>query len=128
MGRLGADAYPNVISGLVDSSPRRAGGDPPPATASTSVNKAFDTQEDLEDRREHCAPAARVLVSLGGGPGQQVRIDNGDQVALYTVSELLHETTDSVVRMGPGGRQRLTSDGKLEGVLDTKVVDADLSG
>ena len=57
-----------------------------------------------------------------------MRIHNGDQVALYTVSELLHETTDSVVRMGPGGRQRLKSDGAFEGVLDTKVVDADLSG
>ena len=97
------------------------------ATASTSVKKAFDTQEDLKHRREHCAPAARVLMSLGGGPGQQVRIHNGDEVALYTVSELLHETTDSVVRMGPGGRQRLKSDGEFEGVLDSKVVDADLS-
>jgi len=97
------------------------------ATTSTSVKRAFDTQEDLKDRREHCAPAARVLVSLGGGPGQQVRIHNGDEVALYTVSELLHETTDSVVRMGPGGRQRLKSNGEFEGVLDTKVVDPDLS-
>ena len=85
------------------------------ATASTSVKKAFDTQEDLKDRREHCAPAATVLVSLGGGPGQQVRIHNGDEVALYTVSELLHETTDSVVRMGPGGRQRLKSDERVRG-------------
>jgi phage replication-related protein YjqB (UPF0714/DUF867 family) len=43
------------------------------------------------------------------------------------VSELLHETTDSVVRMGLGGRQRLASEEEFEGVLDTKVVDPDLS-
>lgn len=98
------------------------------ATATTSVKQAFDTQEDLQHRREHCAPAASVLLSLGGGPGQQVRIHHGDEVALYTVSELLHETTDSVVRMGLGGRKRLKSDDGFEGgVLDTKVVDADLS-
>src|SRR5262245_61366451 len=98
------------------------------ATATTSVKQAFDTQEDLKDRREHCAPAANLLLSLGGGPGQQVRVHHGDEVALYTVSELLHETTDPVVRMGPGGRRRLKSvDGFDGGVLDTKVVDADLN-
>ena len=77
------------------------------ATATTSVKKAFDTQADLKDHREHCAPAARVLAALGSGPGQQVRIHRNGEFALYTVSELLHETTDSVVRMGLGGRQRL---------------------
>ena len=96
------------------------------ATATTSVKKAFDTQADLKDRREHCAPAARALASLDSGPGQQVRIHRNGEFALYTVSELLHETTDSVVRMGLGGRQRLQSDGEFEGVLDTKVVDPDL--
>ena len=78
------------------------------ATAKTSVKKAFATQTDLQDHREHCAPAASVLASLGSGPGQQVRIHRDDEFALYTVSELLHETTDSVVRMGLGGRQRLS--------------------
>jgi phage replication-related protein YjqB (UPF0714/DUF867 family) len=96
-------------------------------TATTSVKKALDTQEDLKDRREHCAPAARALASLDSGPRQQVRIHRDDEFALYTVSELLHETTDSVVRMGLGGRQRLRSDEEFEGVLDTKVVDPDLS-
>jgi phage replication-related protein YjqB (UPF0714/DUF867 family) len=101
------------------------------ATATTSVKKAFETQEDLKGRREHCAPAASVLVSLGSGLGQQVRIHRDGEFALYTVSELLHGTTDSVVRMGLGGRQRLRSEEKFEeefeGVLDTKVVDLDLS-
>ena len=97
------------------------------ATAATSVKKAFDTQEDLKDHREHCAPAARVLVSLDSGPGQQVRIHHNGEFALYTVSELLHETTDSVVRMGLGGRQRLGEEGEFEGDLDTKVVDPDLN-
>ena len=97
------------------------------ATATTSVKKAFATQDDLKDRREHCAPAARALESLGGGLHQQVRIHRNGEFALYTVSELLHETTDSVVRMGLGGRQRLQSEAEFEGVLDTKVVDPDLS-
>ena len=81
------------------------------ATATTSVKKAIDTQKDLQDHREHCAPAARALAALGSGLGQQVRVHHDDEFALYTVSELLHETSDPVVRMGPGGRQRLQSDG-----------------
>ena len=97
------------------------------ATATTSVKKAFDTQTDLKDHREHCASAARVLASLGSGLRQQVRIHRNGEFALYTVSELLHETTDSVVRMGLGGRQRLQSEAEFEGVMDTKVVDSDLS-
>ena len=96
------------------------------ATTKTSIKKAFDTQSDVKNRREHCAPAAGALAALGSGPGRQVRIHRNDEFALYTVSELLHETTDSVVRMGPGGRQRLHFDEEFEGVLDTKVVDADL--
>jgi hypothetical protein len=97
------------------------------ATATTSVKKALDTQADLRDHREHCAPAARALASLDSGPRQQVRIHRNGEFALYTVSELLHETTDSVVRMGLGGRQRLQAEEEFEGVLDTKVVDPDLS-
>jgi phage replication-related protein YjqB (UPF0714/DUF867 family) len=96
------------------------------ATATTSVKKAFDTQADLKGRREHCAPAARVLASLDSGPGRQVRIHYDGEFALYTVSELLHETTDPVVRMGLGGRKRLGEEGEFDGVLDTKVVDPDL--
>jgi phage replication-related protein YjqB (UPF0714/DUF867 family) len=97
------------------------------ATATTSVKKAFDTQADLKGHREHCAPAATVLASLDSGPRQQVRIHRNGEFALYTVSELLHETTDSIVRMGLGGRQRLQADGEFGGVLDTKVVDPDLN-
>jgi phage replication-related protein YjqB (UPF0714/DUF867 family) len=97
------------------------------ATATTSVEKAFDTQADLKERREHCAPAARLLASLDSGLGRQVRIHHDGEFALYTVSELLHETTDSVVRMGLGGRRRLQEEEEFEGVLDTKVVDPDLS-
>lgn len=97
------------------------------ATARSSVKKAFDTQADLKGHREHCAPAARVLASLDSGPRRQVRIHNNGEFALYTVSELLHETTDSVVRMGLGGRQRLGEEEEFEGVLDTKVVDPHLN-
>ena len=97
------------------------------ATATTSVKKAFRTQADLKGHREHCAPAARVLASLDSEPGRQVRIHRNSEFALYTVSELLHETTDSVVRMGFGGRQRLGAEEEFEGVLDTKVVDPDLN-
>jgi phage replication-related protein YjqB (UPF0714/DUF867 family) len=97
------------------------------ATAQTSVKKAFDTQADLQGHREHCAPAARTLASLDSGPRRQVRIHRDGELALYTVSELLHETTDPVVRMGLGGRQRLQAEGEFEGVLDTKVVDPELN-
>jgi phage replication-related protein YjqB (UPF0714/DUF867 family) len=96
------------------------------ATTTTFVRRALDTQVDLKGRREHCAPAARVLVSLGGDLGQQVRVRRNDEFALYTVSELLHETADAVVRMGLGGRRRLLSDEEFEGTLDTKVVDPQL--
>jgi phage replication-related protein YjqB (UPF0714/DUF867 family) len=97
------------------------------ATARASVKSTIETQHDLRDRREHCSPAARVLASLDGGLRQQVRIHRNDEFALYTVSELLHETTDTVVRMGLGGRRRLQTDDEFDGVLDTKVVDLDLS-
>jgi phage replication-related protein YjqB (UPF0714/DUF867 family) len=97
------------------------------ATATTTVKKAFDTQTDLKERREHCAPGAQALASVGSGPGRQVRIHGNGDFALYTVSELLHETTESVVRMGLGGRRRLQAEEEFEGVLDSKVVDPDLS-
>jgi len=97
------------------------------ATATTTVKKAFATQVDLKDHREHCSPAAKALASLDRGHREQVRIHRDGEFALYTVSEVLHETTDSVVRMGLGGRQRLQSEDEFEGVLDTKVVDPDLS-
>ena len=92
------------------------GGRPAMATTKTSIKKAFDTQEDLKNRREHCAPAAGVLASLGSGPGQQVRIHRNDEFALYTVSELLHETTD--VGRAHGSRRppaARTSDGGVRG-------------
>jgi phage replication-related protein YjqB (UPF0714/DUF867 family) len=55
-----------------------------------------------------------------------VRIRRNDEVALYTVTELLHETPDAIVRMGSGGRRRLRSEDGFDGVLDSKVTDADL--
>jgi hypothetical protein len=59
------------------------------ATARTSVMRAFDTQADLKDHREHCAPAARTLVSprqraspAGEDPSQRrVRALHGERVA-----------------------------------------------
>ena len=97
------------------------------ATAQVSVKKSIETQADLQDRREHCAPAARLLAALDGGLGRQVRIHHDEEFALFTVSELLHETTDPVVRLGLGGRRRLQTDDGFDGVLDTKVVDQELS-
>jgi len=96
------------------------------ATTTTFVRKALDTQDDLKGHQEHWEPAARVFVSLGGELGQQVRIHRHGEFALYTVSELLHETADAVVRIGLGGRRRLLSEEEFEGVLDTKVVDQEL--
>ena len=70
------------------------------ATTPVMVKKAFDTQDELKRHREHCAPAARPLVSLDRAKGQQIRIHRDSDFALYTISELLHETTDAVVRIG----------------------------
>src|SRR5262245_50962785 len=98
------------------------------ATATTSVKRAFDTQADLKGRREHCAPAARLLASLGSAPGRQVRIHRDGEFALYTVSELLHETTDSVVRMGPGGRLWLGVGEGVAGVRAARVCGAERDG
>jgi phage replication-related protein YjqB (UPF0714/DUF867 family) len=96
------------------------------ATAPVSVEQALDTQDDLNSRREHCAAAARLLASVDGALGRQVRIRGDGEVALYTVSELLHETSAAVVRMGPGGRQRLRPHDEVDFVVDTKVVDPEL--
>ena len=95
-------------------------------TAPLSVKRELDTQDDLRNRREHCAVAARLLASVDSALGRQVRIRRGDEVALYTVSEVLHETPDAVVRMGAGGLRRLRSEGEFDAVVDTQVVDPTL--
>ena len=101
------------------------------ATATTSVKKAFDTQDGSQGPPRALRPGgAACSRPSAAGPGQQVRIHHDDEFALYTVSELLHETTDSVVRMGLAGRRRVQPDEEpdeeFDGVLDTKVVDPDL--
>ena len=80
------------------------------ATTTTSVKKAFDTQDDLKSRREHCAVAARTLASLDRVRGQQVRVHHDAEYALYTVSELLHETTS--VRRAHGAARAPAASGR----------------
>ncbi len=96
------------------------------ATATTSVKKAFDTQDDLKSRREHCAVAARTLASLDRVRGQQVRVHHDAEFALYTVSELLHETTDSACAWACPGASASGPAGEFDGILDTKIIDPDL--
>ena len=102
------------------------GGDPPwpqqrrPSRRRSPPRRTSRTTASTAPRRRACSrPSA-------AGRASRCRIHRNGEFALYTVSELLHETTDSVVRMGPGGRQRLQSEEEFEGVLDTKVVDPDL--
>ena len=37
------------------------------ATTKTSIKKAFDTQSDVKNRREHCAPAVERSRPLAAG-------------------------------------------------------------
>jgi phage replication-related protein YjqB (UPF0714/DUF867 family) len=100
------------------------------ATASTSVKRAHDSQDDLKKRREHCSADARLLQAIGSDLRHQVRVhcvvDGREELALYTVSELLDETPDDIVRMGLVGRKRLRTEDEVQGVVDSKVVDSQL--
>jgi phage replication-related protein YjqB (UPF0714/DUF867 family) len=99
-------------------------------TASTSVKRAHRAQDDLQKRREHCSADADLLQAIGSDLHHQVRVhcvvDGREEFALYTVSELQDETPDDIVRMGLVGRKRLRTEDEVQGVLDSKVVDAQL--
>lgn len=93
------------------------------AVAEVSVKRALDSQEDLKDRREHCSADARALAASRVEVGHQARVwRNGDEYALYTVSEARDEQRQDVVRMGLAGRRRLATSDEFDGRFDAQVV------
>jgi phage replication-related protein YjqB (UPF0714/DUF867 family) len=104
------------------------------ATRDGTVKKSRAEQKDLQKDKEHCSADANALDALGITVCQQVRVkrDNG-KYALYTVSELRHETTDDddVVRMGLTGRKRLLkhdeADDDFPAEFDSQVVNLTMS-
>jgi phage replication-related protein YjqB (UPF0714/DUF867 family) len=87
-----------------------------------SIRKTLPSQEDLRRRREHCSADPRKLLEIGSDLGYQVRIMGSvDDHVLYTVSEVVDEDPDGIVRMGQSGRERLGTAGEFEGVIDSQV-------
>jgi phage replication-related protein YjqB (UPF0714/DUF867 family) len=99
------------------------------ATREAEIRRAqLPEQRDLTKRREHCSAAPELLVAIGVAVRQQVRIiRTPDEYALYTVSEVRPEPDDNVVRMGPGGRERLGMEEGFGGEIDSQVPRPDLS-
>src|SRR5215208_4233676 len=78
------------------------------ASYAVTVKKALSSQEDLIGHAEHCSADPEKLRAVGRACGQQARIQrSSSQYAVYTVSEVCHESPDTIVRMGASGRQRL---------------------
>jgi phage replication-related protein YjqB (UPF0714/DUF867 family) len=97
------------------------------ATRAVRVRKS-QNQEDLKTHREHCSADAHALSALGIIVCQQVRVKRSDSAyALYTVSEVRHEDTEEVVRMGLEGRLRLGIDDVFDAEFDSQVVDPTMS-
>ena len=97
-----------------------------------SVRRALSPeQQDLIDHAEHCSADPDRLAAAGAGLGHQVRVARDDtDVALYTVSEVRHETPDVVIRMGRKGRERLDPpDGsdEFDGTVDTVATRSELT-
>ena len=98
------------------------------ATFPIRVRKSLQSQEDLQDHREHCSADARALAAVGITKRQQVRVKrNAELYALYTVSEVPNEDADNVVRMGPEGRRRLDSEEGFDAEFDSQVVHPTMS-
>jgi phage replication-related protein YjqB (UPF0714/DUF867 family) len=104
------------------------------ATRAVQVTKSLlDTQKDLQNHKEHCSADAHALDALGITVCQQVRVKRSDtgMYALYTVSEVRHEDTDDVVRMGLAGRKRLLmpneADLDFDAEFDSQVVNTTVS-
>ena len=97
------------------------------ATYAASIVKARSCQTDLLDHAEQCSVDPHKLATIGCAVGQQVRVRrNATQVGLYTVSEILTESPDSVVRMGLAGRRRLDCDAEFGAEVDAQATRSDL--
>ena len=98
------------------------------ATYDAAITQALDAQEDLNDHPEHCSADPVRLATVGRARGQQVRIyRDATSSASTPSSEVRPETDDTVVRMGPSGRERLGTDTEFPGVLDSRVPRSRLS-
>jgi phage replication-related protein YjqB (UPF0714/DUF867 family) len=87
-----------------------------------SIRKSLASQEDLRTHGEHCSVDPRRLLEIGASLGCQVRVMGSvDDHVLYTVSEVVDEDPDRVVRMGQVGRERLGTAEEQEGVIDSQV-------
>jgi phage replication-related protein YjqB (UPF0714/DUF867 family) len=87
-----------------------------------SIRRTLPSQDDLRTHREHCSVDPRKLLQIGSAAGCQVRIMGSvDDHVLYTVSEVVDEDPDGIVRMGQVGRERLGTAGEFEGVIDSQV-------
>jgi phage replication-related protein YjqB (UPF0714/DUF867 family) len=86
----------------------------------------------LKSHREHCSADAHALNALGITVCQQVRVKRTpSNYALYTVSEVRHEDTEEIVRMGQRGRLRLgtteETDEEFDAEFDSQVVNPTMS-
>jgi len=93
------------------------------ASYHASVKKALTaSQHDLTDHKEHCSADPEKLATVGRAVGHQLRIKRNDsQFALYTVSQVRHETPGDIVRMSDSGRKRLGTSGEFAATLGSRV-------
>jgi len=92
------------------------------ATYDASVKEALPSQTALTDR-EHCSADAEKLATVGRARGHQVRIKrNASEYGLYTVSDVLPQSPNNIVRVGPTGRKRLGTSGEFAAILDSQVA------
>src|SRR5262245_9026623 len=97
------------------------------ASYAAAIRKASDSQQDLRAHREHCAVDPARLATIGCVLGDQVRIRRSEEYGLYTVSAVLLENPDTVVRVGLTGRRRLGTDGEFDAVVDSQVPNPTMS-
>src|SRR5262245_267423 len=84
------------------------GGGPVRAQFSGLVRRSFQTQSTLQKQPEHCSLDPERLGAIGLIVGSQIRVrKSSNDVALYTISETLQETSDTTVRMAAPARERL---------------------
>jgi hypothetical protein len=93
-----------------------------------AVWRAKAEQQALLRSSRTCSAAGTQLGSVDREAGDQIRLyRTDDQCAVYTVVETRDEPTDSVVRMGLRGRNRVGTTDSFDGVLEATVPHPELS-